>query len=74
MVVDGSCTLCSSFSTLMDCAIVMLGRLKMLLGLSLVMIKGPPCSPDIDVAPVSMIADGIITFRTPILIYVLVRW
>ena len=69
----GSSTLCSNFSTLVACDVFTLGRWKVLLEFSLVMMMGTPCSPAIDVAPVLLIVYGIVTFRTPIPTYALVR-
>ena len=68
MVLADSCTLCSSFATLVSCAVVLLGR-KTLLELSLVTMKGHPCSLVLDVAPATLIVDGIVPFSSPILIY-----
>ena len=58
----------------MACAIVMLAIWKILLELLLVMIKGSHCITDIDVAPVSLISDGIVPLRIPILTSAFVRW
>ena len=68
MVLADYCTLCSSFATLVSCAVVLLGR-KTLLELSLVTMKGHPCSLALDVAPATLIVDGIVPFSSPILIY-----
>ena len=68
MVLAGSCSLCSSFSTLVTCDVFLFGRLKTLLGFSSVTMMGSPCSSALDVDPVSLIVDGIVQFRTTILI------
>ena len=73
MVLAGSRTLCSNFSTLVDFSVVPLGIWKNLLELSLVMMKRSPCCPEIDVERVSLIVGGIVPFRTPILTSTSVR-
>ena len=74
IVLAGYCTLCSIFATLVACYFIPFGRWKVLFELLLVMMKGSPCSPELDVGPVSLIADGIVPFWTPILTSASVRW
>ena len=50
------------------------GEIKDLLEFLLVMLKGSPWIPDLDVTPVSLISDEIVPFRTPIIISVSFRW
>ena len=74
IVLDGSHTLCSNLVILVACDVVTLRVLKILLELSLVVMKGSPCSPALDVDPVSLIVDRIVPFRTPILTSASFRW
>ena len=67
ILLAGSCTLCSNLATLVDCYVVPLGRYNVLLELSLVKMKGFPCSPVLDIDPVSLIEDKIVPFWKMIL-------
>ena len=62
------------FFVFLACDVFPLGIWKVLLELSLVMMKGSPCSIALDAAPVKLIADGVVTFSTAILTSDSVRW
>ena len=62
------------FYTLADCDVVTFGVWKFLLDLSLVRMKGYPRSPALYVVPLSLIADNIVCFMTPLLTSDSVRW